>query len=114
MPALPQYLYRIQPVRPEMLTEGATTEESAIVSAHFNYLQDLTAKGIVLLAGRTLNTDPSSFGIIIFQAESDEAARKIMHADPAVQNRVFRAELFPYRIALTGESLSEPAKTPQA
>ncbi|MBZ0278949.1 MAG: YciI family protein [Anaerolineae bacterium] len=107
MPALPQYLYRIQPVRPEMLTEGATPEESAIVSAHFHYLQDLTAKGVVLLAGRTQNTDLSSFGIIIFQAESDEAARQIMHDDPAVQNRVFRAELFPYRIALTGAALSE-------
>ncbi len=32
-----QFLYRIQPVRDEMLTKGATEFESRIVSEHFNY-----------------------------------------------------------------------------
>jgi hypothetical protein len=36
-----QYLYRIQPARPEMLSEGPTDEETGIVTAHFNYLQEL-------------------------------------------------------------------------
>ncbi|MCB9452293.1 MAG: hypothetical protein H6672_12705 [Anaerolineaceae bacterium] len=96
-----QYLYLIQPVRPEMLTDGATPEEDAIVALHYNYLKDLVAQDVVLLAGRTQTTDYSSFGIIIFQAESHEAARRIVHDDPAVKNRVFRAELFPYHIALS-------------
>jgi uncharacterized protein YciI len=94
------YLYRIQPVRPEMLSEGSTPEEDDLVSQHFAYLQDLTVRGVVLLAGRTLTTDSGSFGIIVFQAEDDQAARAIMHADPAVRGRIFRAELFPFRIAL--------------
>ena len=98
-----QYLYRIQPARPEMLTLGATPQESAAVAAHFSYLQDLTRRGVVILAGRTLNTDPSSFGIVIFQAESDQDARGIMQADPAVRAGVMRAELFPYRVALMAE-----------
>ena len=51
-----QYLYRIQPTRPALLSEGATQEEEALVSEHFVYLRELTGKGIVLLAGRTLNT----------------------------------------------------------
>ncbi|MBZ0305189.1 MAG: YciI family protein [Anaerolineae bacterium] len=95
-----QYLYKILPVRPEMLFEKATPEEEAIVAQHFDYLKNLVEQGVVILAGRTQTTDVSSFGIIIFQAESDEAARAIMHDDPAVKNRVMRAELYPYRIAL--------------
>ena len=51
------YLYKIQPVRPDMLTEGSTESESKTVSEHFDYLKDLTEKGTVMLAGRTQNTD---------------------------------------------------------
>lgn len=97
---MPQYLYRIQPVRPAMLTDSPTPEEQSATSDHFNYLKDLMAKGVVILAGRTLNTDYSSFGIVIFNAESDEQAREIACNDPAVQRRVMRAEVYPYRIAL--------------
>ena len=94
------YLYKIQPVRPEMLTEGSTEIEERIISEHFAYLKDLMGKGVLILAGRTLNNDYSSFGITIINAESDEEARRIMHDDPAVKNHVMRAELYPYRIAL--------------
>ena len=55
------YLYRIQPVRPEMLLES-TPEEDAVIARHFAYLESLTAEGVVLLAGRTLTTDQGSFG----------------------------------------------------
>ncbi|MBZ0308544.1 MAG: YciI family protein [Anaerolineae bacterium] len=95
-----QYLYRIQPARPTMLSEGTTPEEDAIVSEHFSYLQTLNQQGIVLLAGRTLNTDSTSFGIIIFEAENDDSAHSLMENDPAVKKGVMKAELFPYRVAL--------------
>lgn len=94
------YLYKIQPVRPEMLTEGSTEAEERIISEHFSYLEGLMAKGVLILAGRTLNKDYGSFGITIVKAESEEEARRIMHEDPAVKNHVMRAELYPYRIAL--------------
>ena len=55
---------------------------------------------MVILAGRTQNTDYSSFGIVIINAGSEEEARKVMHDDPAVKNKVVRGELFPYKIAL--------------
>lgn len=97
-----QFLYRVQPTRPAMLAEGPTPREMEAVSRHFEYLQDLTRRDIVLLAGRTLNTDPSSFGIVIFRAASKDEARALMLADPAVQEGVMRAELFPYRIAFAG------------
>ena len=85
-----------------MLTSGSTEFESRIVSEHFNYLKQLTKDGVVILAGRTQNTDYSSFGIVLFNAETIEAAREIMFNDPAVKNKVFRAELFPYKMALFG------------
>ena len=102
MPDSPLFLYKIQPVRPEMLSVGPTPEEEEAISRHFDYLRGLTEAGVVLLAGRTLNTDYSSFGIVIFRAGSEEEARRIVADDPAVQQRVMRAELYPYRIALLG------------
>jgi len=95
-----QYLYRIRPTRVAMLREGLTEEEAAIIREHFAYLRDLTSKGVVFMAGRTLHTDETSFGIVVFRAESDDAATAIMEADPAVRHHVMSAELFPYRVAL--------------
>ncbi|MEO8392638.1 MAG: YciI family protein [Chloroflexota bacterium] len=103
MPSTPQFLYRIQPTRATMLTEGATPEEGELVSQHFNRLKKLMEAGVVILARRTLNTDSSTFGIVIFNADSEEAARALMNDDPAVKGGVFSAELFPYRVALITE-----------
>jgi uncharacterized protein YciI len=83
-----------------MLTIGPTDTEKKLVSEHFMYLQSLEQKGILVLAGRTTNTDNSSFGIVVFRANGDEEALDIMKQDPAVKNRVFRAELYPYRISI--------------
>jgi uncharacterized protein YciI len=87
-----------------MLIEGPTNKEAEIVSQHFSYLKDLTEQGIVFLAGRTLNNDYSSFGIVIFRALSEEEAKHIMNEDPAVKNRIMRAELYPFNIALLSEA----------
>lgn len=91
-----------------MLTEGPTEQESRVVSDHFSYLKDLTEKGTVILAGRTQNSDYSSFGIVIFRADSPEQARGIVENDPVVKNKVMRAELYPYRIALLNTSSATP------
>ena len=62
----PQYLYRIRPTRFGMLTDGPTEREAKIVDEHFAYLKGLVAEGTVLLAGRTLNMDERTFGVVIF------------------------------------------------
>jgi uncharacterized protein YciI len=98
------YLYTIHPSRPEMLTHGPTSEEEEIIAQHFTHLKQLTEQGVVVLAGRTLNTDESSFGIVILQADSEEAARTLMDSDPAVNRQVVRAALYPYRIALMAKA----------
>jgi uncharacterized protein YciI len=97
---VPQYLYRIQPSRPAMLAEGPTAHEAELIGLHFAYLEGLLEAGTLLTAGRTTNDDERAFGIAVFLAESDAAARQIMENDPAVKHGVMRAELFPYRVAL--------------
>jgi uncharacterized protein YciI len=99
-PAMPQFLYRIQPTRVEMLTDGPTERESEIVGDHFAYLSNLTEKGVVLMAGRTLTANESTFGIVVLVASTEAEASAIMNNDPAVKCGVMQAELFPYRVAL--------------
>jgi uncharacterized protein len=96
---MPEYLYRLAAVRPEMPGDP-TPEEDAIVGEHFEWMEAHVAQGNILLAGRTLNTDGETFGITIFRAESDAAAQEFMRHDPAVQKGIMRAEVFPYRVAL--------------
>ena len=97
---MPTYIYRIQPVRPAMLFEGPTDEEARITREHFAYLQGQMNDGSLILAGRTLNSDYSSFGIAIFCARDDAHMRQITADDPGVAQKLFRAEWYPYRIAL--------------
>ena len=106
---MPEFLYRIQPTRPATLTDGPTPAESEVVAAHRAYLERMAAAGIVLLFGRTLTTDASTFGIVILRADSPEAARQIMADDPAVAARVMRGELFPFRVVGVSPGLSSPA-----
>lgn len=102
-----QFLYRIQPVNPHLLASGPTPGEEEVIADHFEYLVRLSHEGVVLLAGRTLNTDRSGMGIVIFEAGSEEEARTIMLDDPAVQQGVFSSELFPFRIAITSMTRKE-------
>ncbi len=101
---MPQFVYRLRPARADMLAAGPTPEEERTIGVHFAYLQDLTNRGVVKLAGRTLTTGPESFGICILEAVDEAAARAIMANDPAVAGGVMTAELFPFRIALWGSA----------
>lgn len=103
-----EFLYIIRPTRLEMLIES-TPEEQRIIGEHFQWLSELADKGILLLAGRTLNTDERTLGIAILQAESEEAAIVLMSQDPAVVNGVMRMEIFPYRIAILSDTYPRPA-----
>ena len=97
-----EYVYVLHPTRIGMLTEGPTLRESAIVSRHAGYLHGLAEPGVVLHFGRTLEGDERTFGIVVFRAESEEAARRIMADDPAVEDGVMRADLHPYRVVYPG------------
>jgi uncharacterized protein YciI len=97
-----EFLYVIRPTRLAMLVEGPTEREAWIISEHFEYLRSLTEKRVVILAGRTLNSDESDFGIVILRARDESTAKAIVEHDPAVRERIMQAELYPYRVALFG------------
>ncbi|MBI1730403.1 hypothetical protein HY229_05890 [Candidatus Acetothermia bacterium] len=100
MSEIKQFIYKLKPTRVEMLRSGLTPEEEKSVSEHFHYLKNLCDQGVVVLAGRTLTTDETTFGIAILNASSEQDALSIMTHDPAVVKHVMHAELFPFRIAM--------------
>jgi uncharacterized protein YciI len=98
------FLYQFLPKdRPELMTDpDAWTEEDSIIShAHFEYLKQATADEIVILAGRS--QDGIGPAVVIFEAESEEEARRFMEADPFVSEGLFLANLHPFRAALVRE-----------
>lgn len=95
-----QFIYKLKLI-PKLLDENNWTDyENEIVGRHFEILQNLLKEGRLILAGRTLNMDPSGFGLVILEVESEEEARNIMENDPAVKEKIMSAELYPYRVAL--------------
>ena len=95
-----QFLYKLKLI-PHLLDENKWTDkDNKIVEEHFEWLKTLLVERKLVLAGRTLNMDPTGFGIVILEVESERKARKLMEADPAVREGIMTAELFPYRVAL--------------
>jgi len=101
-----QWLYRIEPTRPDMLAE-ATADEARLVGDHYAYLVDLRDRGVLILAGRTQEA-VGAFGIVIFEADDEAAAHAVVAADPAVAGDVFAATLHPYAVAVSRAVLPEP------
>ena len=104
MEAAPQFLYRIVPTRLEMLVAGPTAREMQVIDAHFAHLQRLAAEGVVLMAGRTIDTGVDTWGIVVFTATNLAEAETLMRRDPAIAEGVMRCELFPYRVAVWSDS----------
>ena len=96
-----QYVYVLKLI-PRLLEEKSWTEQDGqIVGRHFRRLQRLHKEGRVILAGRTLNeSEPSQFGVVIFEAETEAEARAFMEEDDAVKEKIMTAQLFPFRVAL--------------
>ncbi len=100
-----QYLYRFLPGdRPELATDpnAWTPEDRRIGAAHYERLRTATLEGVVILAGRSL--DGAGPAVVIFEADSDDDARRFMEEDPFVRHNLFRAELHPFAAALVRAS----------
>ena len=93
-----RYIYLTRLTRPESF-DRPTAEESAVIGTHFAHLKAATEAGQMLLAGPCLD---GAFGIVLFEAELDEAARAFMARDPAIAGGVMTGELHPIRISLAG------------
>ena len=94
------YLIVLRPARPEMVTEGPTPAEEELIERHFQRLRELSRAGVVRLAGRTMENDERTLGLVLVAASCEAEARAIMDDDPAVRGGVMTAELHPFREAV--------------
>ena len=86
---------------PRLYDDKAWTEaDNATVGRHFNRFKEAVATGQLILAGRTPESGDKTFGIAIFEAKDEAAARKFMEEDPAVVAGIMTAELHPFAVAL--------------
>jgi uncharacterized protein YciI len=106
------FAYTLHPTRLAMLTEGATAEERALATQHWNFSQRLLAQGAIVFAGRTLVSTADSFAMVVVRAASLEAVLAMAEADPAVRGGVFRAAVYPYQPMLMGAWPPEAATAP--
>ena len=98
--ATKHYIYVLRPVPRLQDAKNWTERDNLAVSEHFTRLQQATTQGKVLLAGRTDESLDKTFGIVVFEAADDAAAKAFMEADPAIVAGVMSATLHPYSVAL--------------
>lgn len=94
------FLYVLKLTPKYQAESGWTDADRAIVGEHFERLARATDAGQVVLAGRTEEPLDRTFGLVVFEAGSEDAARRFMDTDPAVQAGIMQATLHPYGIAL--------------
>lgn len=100
LPAREQFVYVLH-LAPQFQQEAAWTDtENAIVNRHFERLAQAAKSGQLILAGRTRESLSATFGLVIFEADDEAAARSFMQSDPAVEAGLMTATLHPYAIAL--------------
>jgi len=96
-----QHFYAvIKPYRKDFLI-NPKEEEDKLMKDHFQYLKHLLKQKKLFLAGPTLiQEDPS--GIIIFETETAEEAKKLLEDDPSIKAGIQKiADFRPIRLSLT-------------
>jgi uncharacterized protein YciI len=95
-----QFIYVLRLV-PRLHADSAwTKEDEAVLKRHFARFQQAAESGQLILAGRTSESGDKTFGIAIFEAPDEGAARNFMQEDPAVAAGLMTAELHPFAVAL--------------
>jgi uncharacterized protein YciI len=98
---LGQYIYQFSAGdRPALATDPDiwTEDDERVGEEHYQRLLKATKDGIVIIAGRS----PDGVGpaIVIFEADTEDDARRFMEDDPFISSGLFRASLHPFRAAL--------------
>jgi uncharacterized protein YciI len=94
-----QFIYVLRLVSRLYSDSNWTKEDKTVLERHFARFQ-AAKSGQLILAGRTKEPGDKTFGIAIFEASDEEAARKSMQADPAIAGGLMMAELHPFAVAL--------------
>lgn len=97
------HIYVLKVIERLIQNDAWTDDDNQIVSEHFQKLVELKDEGILVMAGRTTHEGPSSFGIVVLNADY-ETSHDLMLNDPAVKKGIMTAELYPYHLALFDEN----------
>lgn len=95
-----QFVYVLHVATGKQDPAAWTEADKAAVSRHFERLSKAKDAGQVILAGRTDEALDKTFGLVVFEAESEAAAKTFMAADPAIVAGVMTATLHRYAVAL--------------
>jgi uncharacterized protein YciI len=95
-----QFIYVLRLVPRLYSDSNWTKEDNEALERHFTRFKEATKSGQLILAGRTKEPGDKTFGIAIFEASDEAAARAFMQADPAVAGGLMTAELHPFAVAL--------------
>jgi uncharacterized protein YciI len=95
-----QFIYVLRLVPRLYDDKNWTKEDNMALSRHFVRFQHAIETGELILAGRTREPGGKTFGIAIFEAKDEAAARQFMESDPAVVAGLMTAELHPFAVAL--------------
>jgi len=95
-----QFIYVLRLVPRLYDDKNWTKEDEMALSRHFTRFKHAIETGELILAGRTSEPGDKTFGIAIFEAKDEVAARKFMESDPAVVAGLMTAELHPFAVAL--------------
>jgi uncharacterized protein len=95
-----QFIYVLHLVPRLYDDKNWTKDDNAVLERHFARLQEAAKSGQLILAGRTKEPGEKTFGIAIFKASDEAAARAFMQADPTVSAGLMTAELHPFAVAL--------------
>lgn len=88
------FFYLAKPPR-ETFVKDATPEEYEILGRHFAFMDDIRARGKLLLTGPCLD---GFGGVAIFKVTDLVEAEKLMASDPAIQAGLFTGTLHPMSV----------------
>jgi uncharacterized protein YciI len=95
-----QFIYVLRLV-PRLHSDTAwTKDDEAVLGRHLARFKEAIQSGQLILAGRTMEPGDKTFGIAIFEAADEAAARAFMQADPAVSGGLMTAEVHPFAVVL--------------
>ena len=97
-----EFIVILTPVRAGLVVDGPLPEEMPVLAAHLAWLEQMAADGHLVLAGRTQEADPTTFGIIILRAGGIDQAQAYASQDPAVAGGLMHIQVRPFRIAVQG------------
>ncbi|HXQ96455.1 MAG TPA: YciI family protein [Candidatus Acidoferrales bacterium] len=92
-----EWIYLLHPPRTDFAAT-MTAEESRVWDVHFERLRRLLGDGVLILAGPTLGS--VNTGIVVFEADTEDEARRVVEEDPVVAGGYARGELRQFRVSL--------------